>query len=182
MRRLDRSKVAVACRRLTEQIEKDGAPSVIVSIRTGGEEIGQLLAGMLGCKVVEVHIARPDRTRIYKRIARVSKMLATIVYEFLFLIDRPCMIEMSQIPQGADVLIVDDAIQSGKTIRLARRWVKGFSPRRMRVAAITDMRWWNVSEYHIYRSLVSFPWSRNYRDKKEKVSGVICSISADTMQ
>lgn len=166
MKRLDRLKVAAACRYLSEQIKKDGIPTIIVSIRTGGEEIGRLLSGELGCDVIEVYIARPDRTGIYKRIARVNKILAKFVYELLFLIDRPRMHEMAEIPNGADVLLVDDAIQSGKTIRLARRWVRRSDPRRVRVAAITDMRWRNASEYHRYRSLISFPWSKNYKDKR----------------
>ncbi len=174
MKRLDHLKVAAVCRHLAGRIEKDGVPTIIVSIRTGGEEIGRLLSGMLGCEVVEMYIARPDRTGVYRKIARVSRILAKIVYELLFLVDRPRMREMPEIPLNADVLLVDDAIQSGKTICLARRWARRFSPKRIRVATITDMRWRNVSEYHRYRSLVSFPWSKNYQERKERVPSGAC--------
>lgn len=161
MRRLDQAAVERICRSLASQIKKDGNPSVIVSIRTGGDEIGRLLSKMLGRTVVEIHIARPDRTEVYQQIARKSKLLAKVVYELLFLIDRPQMHACPEISRGADVLIVDDAIQSGKTLRLAKQWVEQSSPRQVRVAAVTDMRWWHRAEYVQYRSPVSFPWSKN---------------------
>lgn len=161
MRRLDQVAVERICRSLADEIKKDGTPSVIVSIQTGGDEIGRLLSEMLGRTVVAIHIARPDRTDVYQRVARKSKLLAKIVYELLFLLDRPQMHVCPEISHGADVLIVDDAVQSGRTLRLARQWVERSSPRRVRVATVTDMRWWHRAEYAQYRSLVSFPWSKN---------------------
>lgn len=161
MKRLDQKTVEYICRNLAERIRNDGAPSIIVSIRTGGDEIGRLLSEALDRSIVKIHIARPDRTDVYRRIARMNRLLAKVVYEALFLIDRPRMYDYPGISEGADVLIVDDAIHSGKTLRIARRWVDHFSPRRVRVATVADMRWWGRAEYSEYRSLVSFPWSKN---------------------
>lgn len=172
MKKLDYSMVVTKCRNLADRIEKDGIPTIIVVIRTGGDEVARLLAGMLKCEIVEIHIARPDRTAIYHRLAKVSRLWAMLVYEFLFLIDRPYMRQSPQLPLHADVLLVDDAIQSGKTICLARAWAKKFSPERVRVATITDMRWRRGGDYSECRSLVSFPWSKNNTERRDELVGI----------
>jgi hypoxanthine phosphoribosyltransferase len=75
---------------------------------------------------------------------------------------------------GLNVLIVDDAVDTGSSIRLARQWVEAMGASRAQVKTgaltVTTDQGWPEVDFHLFEQLCRFPWSSDSRERKRYLS------------
>lgn len=166
-------------------------PDVVISILNGGAQVSRIMLEALpqGFDYAEVCISRPSTQHKRQSVAhRLLKHLPLAVCDLLRIIEsrvtewrgtksklqRDGNIELSAEvearlqAQPCQVLIVDDAIDSGATIQKVREQLLARYPQlEVKVAAITvttphPLCDADFSLYH-NRTLCRFPWSNDYR-------------------
>lgn len=68
--------------------------------------------------------------------------------------------------EGCRVLILDDAVDTGTSVRMAREWALGRGAKEVRVGAITatTSRAEGKVDYTLFRQMCRFPWSSDSRE------------------
>ncbi len=150
------------------EIAKEYAPDAIVSVLDGGGYIAERIEKIFPTPVYYLKIAHPDRRVLWQRIARYSKSLATLAYEILFLIDTPKVKNYVSLPTGAKILVVEDGIHTGKTIKECKKYLNNFSPREVRVFSMMDLHVPPLSDFHVFTKKTIFPWSKLFTDGASK--------------
>lgn len=134
-------------------------PDALVTILHGGDFVGETIYELSGIPLYKILIQRPDRKKVYQKIARINKFLAWIVYEILFLIDMPKVSEPIIVPKSKKILLIEDGIHTGKTLRAAKIALKRFTPKEVRVLSLLDLHKPRLADFSLYHEKVSFPWS-----------------------
>lgn len=161
MRTLSHNQTREDILELWHKASQDYQPDAIVAILYGGEVVGETVYEASKIPLYKIIIKRPNRQKIYQRLARWSKFLAWFVYELLFLLDDPYVVEPISLPANKKLLVVDDAIHTGKTLRACRLALKRFRPKEVKVLTITDISGKHLADYSLYTETISFPWSLN---------------------
>ena len=178
--------LAEACHRLSCRIqEADCRPALIVGIQSGGAEVARLmLPDFAGVPYAEVRISRPStQQKEHGLMHRLLQRMPLWLCDWLRIIESrmgewrsrgavpPRVGQLSldaQLPSGATILVIDDAIDTGATIHALRHQLRMQYPdAQIRVAVITVTTAHPVcdADYCLYhdRTLCRFPWSNDYR-------------------
>lgn len=177
----------LACRRLADSVADSGFyPDVIIGIKTGGDVVGRKVARRFpqarytaisasrgatasrnGGGRILAHLPYfvTDLLRIAESWVRAMTDTGAgerhIVMEF----DPDCREVMNK--NGCKVLIIDDAIDSGATIRQARGILLGEFPRctcKSAVMTVTTSNPVELPEFRLFNNkLIRFPWSTDLR-------------------
>ncbi len=141
MQRLDLSKFMVLSWsrlfgdvvRLCRAIREDGfRPDVIVAVARGGWVVGRIVSDILGVSDVA-----SLGVRFYEEVGKASKRPV---------VTQPLNVDVS----GREVLIVDEVVDSGSTLSLAKRHVEGLEPRVVKTAAPYVKPWSRVRpDYYV---------------------------------
>ncbi|HEU5048446.1 MAG TPA: phosphoribosyltransferase family protein [Rickettsiales bacterium] len=168
-------------------------PNMLIGIRSGGYHVAQLMAeSMQGCTLLGITCRRPgtskkQKSSLLKRLLRklphqITDRLRVLEHIVLTQL-RPAKVstvipdaselseierELMQRKEGARVLIVDDAIDSGATMAYVRTLVNAIAnpSAAVKMAAITVTTASPVTEpdFSLYRYvLCRFPWSLDSR-------------------
>jgi hypoxanthine phosphoribosyltransferase len=167
--------------RLAEQIESSGfTPNVVVYLETGARLLAFHFHQLTGIAAVPLTIQRSGN-------ATKARIAGLLVLFPKFLQDLLRRIESQLAQQGAskrsihmapeinfsdkNVLILDDAADSGQSLLLAKRWVleKGGVETKLRLAtiAVTQPKAREIVDFWIYSQLCRFPWSSDSREREE---------------
>lgn len=178
--------LADACHRLSCLIQEAGCrPALIVGIQSGGAEVARLMrTDFDGVPYAEVRISRPSTKqkgqgmthRLLQRLplwlCDVLRIVESRIGEWRsqgILPERVGYVTLNaDVPQGATILLVDDAIDTGATIHSLRQQLAARYPQAsFRVAVITVTTAHPVcdADFCLYhnRTLCRFPWSNDYR-------------------
>lgn len=175
-----------AAHQLSQRVAAAGCrPSLIIGIQSGGARVAQLmLADFPGVPYAEVRISRPSTKQ--KETGMVHRLLQHLP---LWLCDVLRIVEsrlaewrsrgslpervgevqlQAEVPPGATILLIDDAIDTGATIHaLRQQLLERYPAADIRVAVITVTTAHPVcdADYFLYhdRTLCRFPWSNDYR-------------------
>lgn len=182
-----------ACKELSNMIKKDYCPDLIIGVLTGGGFIGRQVYDYLkkqsSIEYTEIKIQRSGTQKKSRSV--VKKLMKMLPY---FILDRLRIIESDILEYKAkknnpkregsislnedvvsllrdgnkNVLLVDDAIDTGATLKLLKDYLITNYPKiDVRVAVITvTMREPMIkADYCIYnnRTLVRFPWSNDVK-------------------
>lgn len=182
-----------ACQQLSLQVKSSGfVPTLIIGIQTGGAEVARLLKrNFIEAEYCEVHISRPDTKQKGKSvthrllqllplgICNALRIAESRMREWLSRGKQPVRIGQITLPQEAEnklqqskspkILIVDDAIDTGATIRMAKEQLQlRYAGNEVKVAVITVTTSAPMCEadYCLYhnRTLCRFPWSNDYKN------------------
>ena len=182
-----------ACAELSHCIKIGGfEPVLIIGIKNGGAEVARRMRkDFCETDYCEVRISRPDTQQKEQGLAHkilqmmplwlcdVLRIAESRIREWLSRGKRPVRIGQMALPQEAEsklrqskspkVLIVDDAIDTGATIRMAKEQLQQqYADAEVRVAVITVTTAAPICEadYCLYhnRTLCRFPWSNDYKN------------------
>lgn len=142
------------------------SPDLIIAISQGANFIREKLSTITGIETISLAIGRPDRTNLWKKISKFNKKLASLMYEVCFLIDEPKILHKVAVPSSRKILIVDDGIHTGKTIKTCIQYLGGFSPVEIKVFSFMDLSKESISDYSICTEKVSFPWAKNRQNSR----------------
>lgn len=185
--------LAEACSQLSHRVKAGGfTPSLIIGIQHGGAEVARLMRNDFPeAAYCEVRLSRPSSQQksqgLTQRLLRsmpvwlcnVLRIVESRVNEWRSKGKEPVRIGEIQLPddvasllkdlgEKATVLLVDDAIDTGATIRQARlQLLEQFPGITLRVAVITVTIPHPIcdADFCLYhnRTLCRFPWSNDYR-------------------
>lgn len=170
-----------AVQALGEEVEAAGfRPDCVVYIETAGRLIASEICEQFQIGGIPLRVQR--RTGRLK--ARVAPWLASLpgalrnrlrVWESRFALrhsqhSREVIAPPAVNLSGLNVLIVDDAVDTGSSIRLARQWVEAMGASRDQVKAaaltVTTNRGRPVVDFYLFDQLCRFPWSSDSRERK----------------
>lgn len=185
--------LAKACSQLSLRVKAESIdPSLIIGIREGGAEVARLMRNDFPeAAYCEVRLSRPSSQQksqgLTQRLLRsmpvwlcnVLRIVESRVNEWRSKEKEPVRIGEIHLPddvasllkdlgEKATVLLVDDAIDTGATIRQARlQLLEQFPAITLRVAVITVTIPHPIcdADFCLYhnRTLCRFPWSNDYR-------------------
>ena len=185
--------LAEACSQLSHRVKAGGfTPSLIIGIQHGGAEVARLMRNDFPeAAYCEVRLSRPSSQQksqgLTQRLLRsmpvwlcnVLRIVESRVNEWRSKEKEPVRIGEIHLPddvasllkdlgEKATVLLVDDAIDTGATIRQARlQLLEQFPAITLRVAVITVTIPHPIcdADFCLYhnRTLCRFPWSNDYR-------------------
>lgn len=177
------------CNRLAESVIESGfRPTVVIGILTGGAVVSRIMAQRFRDAGIEFAYAetklqrnstvRKGRLGVRKYLRRMPRSLCNILRnvemllgEIAFYLKRgkslsPAVLDeqvLSILSDGAQVLVIDDAIDTGSTITAVKQGISERYPRsevRLAVLTVTHHRPLSWPDYHLYnRVLLRFPWS-----------------------
>lgn len=184
------------CKELAQLIYNDKfCPNLIIGVLTGGGYVGKdvyrnliSLTGDKEIKYVEIKIHRKGTKKKNEgKFHRLLKSLPEIICDFLRMAEslyreyrggkekRECQVTFDNDTDfflkkcKQNVLIVDDAIDTGTTIEIIKDYIGRRYDASVRVAVITVTmkKPIVVPDYCLYnnRTLVRFPWSNDTKDK-----------------
>jgi hypoxanthine phosphoribosyltransferase len=148
-------------------------PDCIVYLERGGRMLAAELCRQLGVGAVALRTSRRGGG-IKRRLGGVAARLPTELTDLLRRTEarwlsghlRPSAVELVERRvrlDGALVLIVDDAVDTGASVDVARSWVlsQGADSRAVRVASITvtSEHARSAVDFHVHDGLCRFPWS-----------------------
>ena len=161
-------------RQLAYQVTASGfQPDCIVYLERGGRLLAAELCRELGVGAVPLRTSRRGGG-LKRRLSRVASRLPRELNDLLRRTEsrwlsgylRPSAVELVERDvrlDGARVLIVDDAVDTGASVDVARSWAlsKGADSAAVRVASITvtSDRARAEVDYHLHEGLCRFPWS-----------------------
>ena len=143
--------------RMTEEIARDGMPSVIIGIQRGGLIPGVILSHLLGVRDLVV----VDVRRTLSDAARSKRSAPVLVGQDRF-----------EIAREDDILVVDDIAGTGATLFKLRELLASYEPRRLRfLSCLVNRAFWktvNACEpesliHYIGRDITNwavFPWEK----------------------
>ncbi|MDR2407610.1 MAG: hypothetical protein LBE13_05825 [Bacteroidales bacterium] len=179
-----------ACKDLTNKIKNSFIPDIIVSIPTGGRDVGKMILKELDNKDIlyaEIKVQR-NTTKIkeIKIIHYVIKNIPKFLANWIRILEIEIMliklkfkktirtgtVELDEnidafLKQGyKNILVVDDAIDSGSTVEFICSYIKKNYPTniiKIAVITVTTNKPLVDADYFLYhnRTLVRFPWSHD---------------------
>lgn len=181
---LDREELLKHCHRLQAAVETSFAPDLIVGIENGGRVVAENMFETLPHISVK---AQRNSTPMKNKLGAGKKLLSKAP---LWVKDTLRMAEASLLNRtskgkgapslslnpenftgGDHILIVDDAVDSGRTLKAVANALKELYPRaELRTAAITVTTANPLAspDYFIYndKTLIRFPWSMDYAGER----------------
>lgn len=182
-----------ACYVLADEIIKDGVPATIIGVRTGGTVVAELVCSRfhdLDINVNCLEISASRNSSKVKRKTRVASLFGVLPISMLnafrkiehyFLkitmkfhmqqernvqIDQPLCDYLVSLNKGC-VYIIDDAIDSGATIKSILNKFKKINPKlkyKVGVLVVTQASPSIFPETFLYSNvLLRFPWSSDYK-------------------
>lgn len=176
---LTRDTFPQACQQLAAKI--GACPDVLVAIRTGGAYLGAELCRVWQLppeRYVEVELQRPSTAAKQGLIARIISRLPRKVADWLRVAEATVLSwmprkqrrfeytaeQLAHLPQGARVLVVDDAVDSGMTMQAvvnATAAATGSVPATAAIV-VTCADPAIRPDFSLYNNvLIRFPWSKD---------------------
>lgn len=169
------------CQKLQRIIEKDNfIPDVVLGIRSGGEWVARELFPNIPHEYTELRRPGSQRKKKFERIVQFlpySLLNAIRISEALLVGQKSrrtsfCASALPTLPTTGKLLVVDDAVDSGATLRTILECISSVYPSlEVRSASITVT---TVSpaaypEYFVYNNhtLIRFPWSIDMKQKPQ---------------
>jgi hypoxanthine phosphoribosyltransferase len=188
-RTLDPAAFEIACGELAAMVERDYAPALLVGVRTGGLVVAETMARLTSAplQVLPLTCRRPS-TSVKSHLPGLRPLLAALPEPLRNALRRaehrmavghrsaarPTETNLADafaignwvrmLPNGARVLVVDDAVDSGVTLVTVLRMLRAACPNdvtlRTAVITMTTRDPAVVPDYALYRGvLCRFPWS-----------------------
>jgi hypoxanthine phosphoribosyltransferase len=182
---LDAAAFDAACSRLETLVSATYSPDLVLGIRRGGAEVSRRLFPDVLHAEVSMH--RP--TTAGKRRLLSGRLLRSFPYVVLDRLrvwearwlnrraPRPypegvTPAEVPELPAGVcRILVVDDAVDSGRTLEVVLRWLRGRCPDaevRSAVLTVTTPRPLLIPDFYLYYPdvLIRFPWSLDNKTQR----------------
>ncbi|MCK4906730.1 MAG: hypothetical protein KAS64_04225 [Spirochaetes bacterium] len=185
------------CKELASVVSKHKSFDLVIGIKTGGAVVGNIVYTELknnhnNLKYTEVSLSR--KSKGFKEKTLIKSILKILPYFILNLMRRfesvlstllkrrismetldgdknLKMKKLDQLLSGKprDILIIDDAVDSGKTLFVIDQYIKSINSKikiEYAVITITQKSPLILPDYYLYKNtLIRFPWSYDYKGK-----------------
>jgi hypoxanthine phosphoribosyltransferase len=158
-------KLEFFCNDLSEQV-KEFNPELVISIDNGGWYLGHKISRKLQIKHLSIKIKRKTNfEKLNNRLPVFLRLIFISVEAILFHLQKPSLIsglsttEIKEI-ENKRILLVDDAIHSGKTMEVAVEYLNLFMIKELKILVLSDFINSNKPHYKIINGHCLFPWSR----------------------
>ena len=175
---LNQAEVEEHCRQLLDQLKADSyQPDLLVGIRSGGARVGEIIHRLspatpyLECDAIR-NLSRKKKSFMTQWLNRLPRFILDLMRvaeaKLAFHRKNRTNFALVAIPEAVgqynDILVIDDAVDSGATIDVVCRKIATVNPRaRVKVAAftVTGSQPIKEADYCLYRkaTLIRFPWS-----------------------
>ncbi len=169
MKQITLKEVEIICDNLLKNIEK---PEVIIAIESGGWYIGNYLSQKMNVPLFSITIRRKINLSYFHNSSNgFMKILGKIFQYILFLLKKPVLQEELSNQQkvfiaGKNILIVDDAIQSGFTMNIAIKYLNTLYPKKIEILIINNVFGFYKCKF-FNRGITRFPWSKTSSEYKQ---------------
>lgn len=162
MDKIDLKKAINLSHQLAIIVERDFVPDVIITIKNGGILPGVEISEKLGKPLLEIDIRRIIDDTFEKRYSGASentrKMISKDFNEVWFATD-PKIVKVDKLDlKDKKVLLVDDAVHTGKTLDIAKSYLSTFKPWFIKTAALFYADKY-VPDYVLGHGEKQYPWS-----------------------
>jgi len=144
-----------------QEVESD----IVISIESGGWFVGKEVAARLSVPHLGITVRRfskHDKNGSVDNLSAAYRLFQVIWCDMLRPARDPKVI--SGIPgllvKGKKILLIDDAVHTGKTILVAQTYLEKQGAERICVAALASVRDASLTFVHLLRGHYCYPWSR----------------------
>lgn len=152
---------------LGRKISKLYSPDIIIGINNGGFLPGKEISKEFDLYFETIHIGRNiDLKKFYEHFKFV-KPLIQAYHGILFLTKKPCLLEkFEKNVENKKILIVDDTVHTGKTLKVAINYLKDFNPSQIKTTSLNYIRN-SKPDFFLSKERLKFPWSKNSEEYKK---------------
>lgn len=142
----------------------DYSPEFVVSIRCGGWYVGKVLSSLMGINHLSITVRRTDDSVNEQVSAGIA-----ICRAFAELFWRPWVMPyvVARLSpsvgiriNGKRVLLVDDAVHSGDTMKVAVEYLASFNPECIMTAAVGNVHTRSIVDHWVLDGWYCYPWSK----------------------
>ena len=146
---------------LSDLVKQTYSPDLVVAIAGGGILPAKEISKMMHVDYAQLTIRRNfDLRRTYDSVPGALKPFVELYQCYLLMTTQPSLIEEGDfICNGMNVLIVDDAVYTGKTLQIATDNLRQRGARQIKSAAINYVDG-ILPDYFIMKGRIKFPWSK----------------------
>ncbi len=150
---------------LADLVEQTYSPNLIVAIATGGILPAHEISKRMNVDYAELVIRRDINIRqMYESVLIVLKPFVKLYQGYLFMITNPSLVDVGNFTcEGMNVLLIDDTVHTGKTLKIAIDNLKQRGAKQIKSAAINYVDG-ILPDYSIMKGRIKFPWSKNSSD------------------
>ena len=159
IKKLSHPEVLEACKLLNKYIQEEN-PDYIIPIASGGSKLFRLLGWQGKSMEIRIQHQRGAQGFIQYLPRWVTKLLRQIDMNRKKTTARVEEVKGDlSLLRGKKVLILDDAVDTGVTLEIAKRYVP-----EAKIAVVNNIRGSKLPDFDIYRGiLVVFPWNLDYK-------------------
>lgn len=157
--------VKVLCSNLHTQLNNKNIDCV-VSVETGGWYIGEILSNILKVPHQTMTVRRlsdDEVATVVSKFKYLPQVILILYLAFLQKLRNPTLrngLINSELIQGKNVLLVDDVIDSGKTIKVAYDYLQSLDPGVVNIAVMAVVRYSSIACVSILKGYYCYPWSK----------------------
>lgn len=177
---LDEALLRQHCKVLQEQIEAVYHPDLIIGIATGGVKVAEYMFGDVPHITVTCRRPSTKTKENAEGVMCIVRCLPVSVRNFMRMVEAFIMrirkkeqvlsVEFLEeaMPEAKRVLVVDDAVDSGRTLKSVLEALNGGPEVRSATITITTSSPYVAPDYYLYndKTLIRFPWSKDYRHEE----------------
>ena len=161
-RQINFTTIDALCEKIVEKIS-DHPFDYVVGVETGGWYPGMMIAQLLGVPQLLITVRRiRGFQKFYRYFPSPLHLLPLVCSEILFLMSTPQLItkldsEVEVLIQNKSVLIVDDAIHTGRTMAVAKQYLSSLGAI-VKTAVLSNVKGRAV-DYYCLDGVFFYPWS-----------------------
>jgi len=150
---------------LADLVRETYSPDLIIGIAAGGVLTANEISKALNVDYGQLTIRRDiDLSNLYGFVPKFIKPVVTLYHMSLFIVTDPSIIEEGDFScVGKDILLIDDTVHTGKTLKMATDNLRQRGARQIKSATINYMNG-VAPDYFLMKRRIKFPWSKNSPD------------------
>lgn len=141
-------------------------PDCVVSIEKGGWFVGDRIAKYLDLPHLQVVVARfsdEELDKLYASIPQPIRFLGLAIHQLRWHLRESQLWQGVERPEqvaGKRILLVDDAVRTGGTMRIAREYLLSLRPASIDMMALSCVRGFQPMYLSMLQGHHCYPWSR----------------------
>lgn len=150
---------------LAQKVKSLFVPDVIVTVPEGGLLVATEIASFFSVPVKKIIIKRNlNLSFFYSFFSPQVHFLIRTIHRLLFKLVYPKYISLDSFDySNKNILIVDDATETGKTLFLAKKILKKHSLNIVKTAVLSYVKG-ESPDFFLNNSVVMYPWSKDSKD------------------
>ncbi len=162
MNKIDLKEAIHLSHQLANMVRRDFVPDVIITIKNGGVLPGVEISEKLDKPLLEIDIRRIIDDKFEKKYSKASEDVKKEIskdFNKAWFATEPKIVKTDRLDlKDKKVLLVDDAVHTGKTLNAAKAYISTFKPSLVKTATLFYADKY-VPDYVLGRGEKQYPWS-----------------------